>query len=240
MHIIKRFFLFMVLLATLVVEVRGQQAPGKEQLSVDEFQTKLQQSPDGQLVDVRTAEEYKKNHLKGALNVNVNSKEFQRQVSSLDKTKPVLVYCLSGGRSSKAAAYMREQGFKEVYEMSGGMMQWTAQNKPFEEGQKPQPGISVEDFNKKVNTDKIVLVDFYAKWCAPCKKMGPWLEELSTQYTDQVTLLKINVDENSTLVGSMKVDVLPTILLYKNGKKVWSKTGLAEKEELEKYIKANL
>lgn len=225
---------------TTIVLLSAACAQDKDKLSVDEFDLKLQQTPEAQVVDVRTPEEFKKNHVKGALNVNINSDEFEKQVAALDKTKPVMVYCLSGGRSEKAAAYMRKQGFSKVYEMDGGMMKWAALNKPFEASEKSLPGMSEADFKKNVDTDKIVLVDFYAKWCAPCKKMAPWLEELVTQYPDQVTLLKINVDENTVLVKKMKVDALPTLQLYKKGKKVWSKTGLTEKSELEKNIKANL
>ena len=225
---------------TTIVLLSAACAQDKEKLSVEEFEMKLNQTPEGQVVDVRTPEEFKKNHVKGALNVNINSNEFEKQVAALDKTKPVLIYCLSGGRSAKAAAYMREQGFREVYEMDGGMMKWTAQNKPIEASEKPLPGMSEADFGKSIDTDKIVLVDFYAKWCAPCKKMAPWLEELVTQYPDKVTLLKINVDENTVLVKKMKVDALPTLQLYKKGKKVWSKTGLTEKSEVEGKIKDNL
>ncbi|WP_333820256.1 thioredoxin [Ohtaekwangia sp.] len=227
-------FMAMLMVASAAM---GQQ---KTQLSTDEFLAKLQQAKDGQVVDVRTPEEFRKNHLNGAFNMNINSKEFESMVSALDKNKPVLVYCLSGGRSAKAAQYMRSHGFREVYEMTGGMMQWTAEHKPYEEGAASTPGMSLDEFNSKVNTDKVVLVDFYAKWCAPCKKMAPWLEELSTRYADKVTLVKINADENSILTGNMKVQVLPTLLLYKNGKQVWSKTGLTEKSELEKTIQSNL
>lgn len=237
MHALRKIGFAILTAIVLLPSAYGQD---KEKLSIDEFEVKLQQTPESQLVDVRTPEEFKKNHVKGALNININSDEFEKQIAALDKTKPVMVYCLSGGRSAKAAEYMRKQGFKEVYEMEGGMMQWTARSKPFEAGEKSLPGMSVADFEKNIKTEKIVLVDFYAKWCAPCKKMAPWLEELVTQYPDQVTLLKINADENTVLVKKMKVDTLPTILLYKNGKKVWSKTGLAEKSELEKNIKANL
>ncbi|MFD0999772.1 thioredoxin [Ohtaekwangia kribbensis] len=237
MHVLQKIGLTILAMTILLSAVHAQD---KQQLSVDEFETKLNQTPESQLVDVRTPEEFRKNHIKGAFNININSDEFEKQVAALDKTKPILVYCLSGGRSAKAAAYMRKQGFSKVYEMDGGMMQWTAQNKPFEASEKSLPGMSEADFGKNVDTDKIVLVDFYAKWCAPCKKMAPWLEELVTQYPDQVTLLKINVDENSVLVKKMKVDALPTLQLYKKGKKVWSKTGLAEKKELEEKIKENL
>lgn len=214
------------------------QTVDKVKLSSDEFQAKLQQIPEGQVVDVRTPEEFQKNHIKGALNINFNSNDFTSQVATLDKSKPVMVYCLSGGRSARAADYMRKNGFKKVYELEGGMMQWTALNKPYESAAPPSPGMSLDQFDKNLKTDKLVLVDFYAKWCAPCKKMEPWLQELSKQYTGKITLLKIDADENSILVNNLKVDALPTLILYKNGKQVWSKTGLTEKAEIEKNIKA--
>lgn len=235
---IRNGILFFITLLACTDTVRGQ-AIVIEKLSPDAFHHKLQQTPDAQVVDVRTPEEFKKNHIKGALNININADAFEAQVAALDKSKPVMVYCLSGGRSAKAVAYMRRQGFSTVYELQGGMMQWTAADRPTETSGRKAAGMSVEEFNKKVNSGKLVLVDFYAKWCAPCKKMAPELAALASQYASQLTLLKINADEHAVLVDALSVDALPTLLLFREGKQVWLKTGFTEKSEVEKNIKAN-
>ena len=76
--------------------------------------------PKGLLLDVRTHEEYSEGHIEGALNLDIYDKQFSIELDKLDKTKPVYVYCKSGGRSSNASEIMKEKGFKEVYNLVGG------------------------------------------------------------------------------------------------------------------------
>lgn len=208
-------------------------------LSNEEFLKKLQSLPDAQLVDVRTQGEFRKNHLKGAMNLNVNGEEFQKQVNALDKTKPVLVYCWSGGRSSNAAEYMRQQGLT-VYEMKDGMMRWIAENKPYEEGTAPAAGMSMEEYNGYLKSKKLVLVDFNATWCAPCRKMSPWLDELAKKYPNDLIVVKINTEENGTVVKTLNVAGVPYLMLYKNEKVIWTHSGLAEKSVMEAEIEKAL
>jgi len=209
-----------------------------KKLEVDAFEKQLATSTNFQLVDVRTADEYKANHLKGALNIDYTSDNFEKFIQSLDKNKPTFVYCLSGGRSASAAKVLAQKGFKEIYEMKGGMGAWKASNKPYEAIIK-KAGMSMDDFNKVLATQKLVLVDFNAKWCAPCQKMLPMVTELSQTYKDKLILLKIDYDENEDLVKGLKVSEIPLLLIYKNGKVIWQKIGLTEKSELEKIIGAN-
>jgi len=77
-----------------------------------------------QLVDVRTEEEYEVSHLKNAQNICVTSDDFREKVASLDKMKPVYVYCKSGKRSTKAASILIELGFTKVYDLQGGHQSW--------------------------------------------------------------------------------------------------------------------
>lgn len=216
----------------------GQSDLNAEQVDPDSFE-KLTQNPDVQLVDVRTPEEYKKNHIKNALNIDINGENYHNHIALLDKTKPLLVYCISGGRSARAASMMRKEGFVKVFELKGGIIQWSAKNKPVEILD-DKTGMSEEAFREKLDTEKLVLVDFYAKWCAPCKKMEPDLDALAEKFKGKVELLKINADENSFLIKNLEVEALPTVMLYKNGLKKWSHTGLIGKDELELQIQKNL
>ncbi|MEO9510946.1 MAG: rhodanese-like domain-containing protein [Flavobacteriaceae bacterium] len=78
-----------------------------------------------QLIDVRTPQEYKNGHIGDALNFNINEREtFLKQISILDKTKPVYLYCKKGGRSNRAAELLKHNGFKKIYDYSGGYDQW--------------------------------------------------------------------------------------------------------------------
>jgi len=206
-------------------------------LSTGEFQEKLESLKQAQVVDVRTPDEFKKNHLKGAMNLNVNGTEFQNQVAALDKSKTVLVYCWSGARSARAADYMRGVGLT-VFEMKDGMMRWLAEDRPVEASAAPAAGMTMEEFNAKINSGKMVLVDFNAPWCAPCKKMSPWLDELAAAYAGKLDVVKINSEQNATVVKSLNVAAVPTLMLYQHGKIVWQHTGGdITKSQVEEQIK---
>ncbi len=77
-----------------------------------------------QLVDVRTPAEYRESHLKGSQNICVTSDDFAEKVKTLDKNKPVYVYCKMGGRSANAAKRLQEMGFTKIYDMDGGILLW--------------------------------------------------------------------------------------------------------------------
>ena len=206
-------------------------------LSVDEFEKAIA-SGNAQLVDVRTINEYSKGHIEGAALADWNGEGFDQRVAWLDKSKPVYVYCLSGGRSASAADHLREQGYN-VYEMPAGMMGWRAAKKP--EISKSPAGtataaLSQKDFEQLLQTDKIVLVDFYAPWCAPCKKMEPFLKELQTELASSVNIVRINADDNNALVEQLAVQALPTLIVYRNGKQSWRHTGFMSKEDLKKQL----
>jgi thioredoxin len=82
-----------------------------------------------------------------------------------------------------------------------------------------------------------VLVDFYADWCGPCKKMKPYLDEIAQEMKATVQIIPINADENPALCQDLSVDALPTIMVYKKGTMMWHNVGYTTKEEMKKYLK---
>lgn len=99
-------------------------------LSPEQFSEKMKLFPDAPVIDVRTPGEFSQGHLVNALNYDWNGSSFDQQVSQLDKSKPVFVYCQSGNRSASAVARMKELGFKEVYELDGGIRTWRSAKLP--------------------------------------------------------------------------------------------------------------
>lgn len=209
----------------------------KTNLSAAEFSEKIKTLSDALIIDVRTAEEFTDGHIQNALNYDWNGNGFEKQIATLDKTKPVFVYCLSGGRSSAAANHMRESGFKEVYELQGGMMKWRGANLPeTTENTVASKGMTKQEFEGILNSDKLVLIDYYADWCIPCKKMKPYLDEISKDMANKVVVVRINADENNTLCKELKIDALPVLQLYKNKTLTWTYKGFIEKEEVVKQL----
>ena len=203
-------------------------------LSAKAFADKIKELPNSSIIDVRTPDEFSKGHILNAQNVDWNGNDFSKEIATLDKSKPVFVYCLSGGRSSSAANQMRSEGFTQVYELDGGIMQWRSENLPqTTDTQIPEEeGLSKEKFEEGVNSDKLVLVDFYADWCGPCQKMKPFLDEIARENKDEVIILRINADDNQLLCKELNVSALPTLILYKNKRKVWSNTGFIDKQNI--------
>jgi thioredoxin 1 len=233
MNIPKTYFLIAILvLSTLSAYSQSKRV----ELGAEEFEKTIQSLQDEQVVDVRTPDEFAGGYIDGAFNIDINGSEFTKQVSALEKNRPTLVYCLSGGRSAKAAEYMRKNGFTNVIELKGGMMEWKSRKKPVEVKKETGSGMSSNLFAQHLATDKIVLVDFYAKWCAPCKKMAPDLQSLQEERRDHLVLVKLDVDANSFLLDSLRINALPGLLLFKNGNIVWRHTGYADKQMIESQL----
>jgi len=229
------FFLFLVLIFNNCTTAQTKQEP--TQLSATEFADKISTTQDAIILDVRTPEEFEKGHLDKAVNINWNSNNFSDQISKLDKTKPVFVYCLSGGRSAAAAKKMRTDGFKNVIEMSGGLMAWRKDNLPEAKAKTTNAGMSIEQYRALLHDDKLVLVDFYADWCIPCKKMEPHLQKIAHEMPDKVKLVRINADENKTLCQALGISAIPVLQLYKDNKLIWKNEGYINEEDIRRQLK---
>lgn len=90
--------------------------------------------------------------------------------------------------------------------------------------------------NEVMGTEKVVVIDFWATWCGPCKRMAPVVEEVAKDYPD-VKVCKVNVDEEPELSNAFKIVSIPTIVVIKNGEIIDSVVGYRPKEDIEKIIK---
>ena len=127
-------FQLLVLLTTVSIGInscQGQKAEEEVLLAPKAFQAKIADVK-GRLLDVRTPDEYKSGHLEGSENINFFDEDFQERIKALPKDETYFVYCRSGGRSGKACAMMEEAGFKNVYDMAGGILAWEKEALPLQ------------------------------------------------------------------------------------------------------------
>mgnify|MGYP001159735065 FL=1 len=207
-------------------------------VSANDFNQMIRNDKSAIIIDVRTPEEFNKGHLRNSLNVNWFDENFDENLKIFNKNLPVFVYCLSGGRSSKANEKIQSLGFKNVYELDGGILEWRKNKLPEALlNNNYENSLTVDDFNIFIETEKIVLIDYYANWCAPCKIMEPYLDEISNEYSENLNLVRINYDDNLPLVRSLEVYGLPVLQIYKDKNLLWSHVGFIEKSSVEKEIK---
>ncbi|OUR90815.1 thioredoxin [Flavobacteriales bacterium 34_180_T64] len=95
------------------------------------------------------------------------------------------------------------------------------------------------NFSSIIQQDRLVLVDFYAEWCEPCKLMGPILKEVKDVLGDAVLIFKINVDINQITASKYNVRGVPTLVLFKSGKQLWRQSGIVHKGDLIDILKGN-
>ncbi len=225
----------LLLLVFLTTGCHSQTSKNVHTVDTNAFAEKLKNTKNPQLVDVRTPEEYSTGHIDNAKNINWNGNDFVANAEKLDKSKPVFVYCKVGGRSAQAADKLAGMGFTEIYNLDGGIMKWNASkgNAPINS---KIIGICDQEYGELIKSSDRVMIDFSAKWCAPCQKMKPYLIKLETELKDKVKIVRFDADENQTIVQQLKLTGLPTIIVYEKGKEVWRNTGYIAEEDLRKHL----
>jgi len=91
-----------------------------------------------------------------------------------------------------------------------------------------------------INSDKPVLVDFFAEWCSPCKQMSPILKEVKSELKDNVRIIKVDVDKNPMIASRYQIRNIPTVMVFKNGKPLWTGVGLQLANELKTVLNQHI
>lgn len=100
--------------------------------------------------------------------------------------------------------------------------------------------INTQEFNQMIHGDKPVLVDYWAPWCGYCRRIGPAYDKLAQEYGDRVAVVKINIDEEAQLAQAEQIELIPTLVLYRNGKAVDSVVNPSSKAAMEEFLRGAL
>lgn len=95
----------------------------------------------------------------------------------------------------------------------------------------------MNNFNTIINSDKPVLVDFFAEWCGPCKTMAPILKDTKSQIGDKAIIIKVDIDKSPDAAALYQVKSVPTLILFKQGKVLWKQSGVVPSHELVRILK---
>lgn len=229
-----RLFAVLTLCSLVFSSCSGQTPKNVEVIPASVYAQKINENPNAQILDVRSPEEFAGEHIDNAVNVNWNGDDFESKVSKYEKSKPVFVYCKVGGRSKQAAAQLNEMGFSKIYDLQGGILKWNAAG--FSKPSDKIIGMCSQEYGDLLKSDKKVLVNFYADWCEPCKKMKPYVLKMQDELKEKVSIVRLNADENKTLVSELKIDDLPALMLYENNKIIWRHNGFISEEDLKKHL----
>lgn len=95
----------------------------------------------------------------------------------------------------------------------------------------------MENFNEIINSSQLTLVDFYATWCGPCKRMHPVLDQLKENLQDEVRIIKLDVDKNEALAATYGIQSVPTLMIFRNGEMLWRQSGAMSVADLTNVIR---
>ncbi|HEX8576437.1 MAG TPA: thioredoxin domain-containing protein [Flavobacterium sp.] len=226
--------LFPFIFSLTVLSCHAQTSKGVETIAAKDFSEKINTTSNPQIIDVRTPDEFTGGHIDDAVNVNWNSGNFVADMAKYDKTKPVFVYCLSGGRSKQVATKLEALGFKTIYDLQGGILKWNAAG--LSQPSDKVIGMTTADYNKLIDTKKKVLIHFYAEWCAPCKKMAPYVLKMQQEMANDVVIIRLDADKNKTLMKTLNIQELPALFVYKNKTVQWKHSGFISEKDLKKQL----
>lgn len=90
----------------------------------------------------------------------------------------------------------------------------------------------METFNDIINSEQLVLVDFFATWCQPCKMMHPILEQVKAELGERIRIIKVDVDKHGTTANQYRIQSVPTMMLFRKGEILWRASGARSRAEL--------
>lgn len=233
--VLNKAFFFILL---LVFSACNQQT-SSGQLDALAFQ-QIASNNNAQIIDLRPKSEFDSAHLANAVSFVPNSAELDAYIDLLYKDIPVCVVGTGSDAKKSVIEKLSAKGFKQVYELKGGYTAWTEAKLPFV---KTVPKKIYDNdtitFDKAIMGNKLVMVDFNATWCKPCKMMQPSIDKIHDTRSEEVVVYSIDTDQHPEYNEKYQIRSIPLVMLFKNGKILHRSEGLLEESQINELIDQN-
>lgn len=208
-------------------------------LDIDAF-NQIASNNNAQIIDLRPKAEFDSGHIVNAASFVPNSPELDAYIDLLYKDVPV---CIVGGsieHNAKLIEALKYNGFKSINELNGGMSAWINAKLPIQKTlpKKIYPNDTIK-FDDAINGDKLVMVDFNATWCKPCKMMQPSIDRVHDERYNEVIVYSIDVDQFPQYNEKYQIKGIPLVMLFKNGKTLHRSEGYLEENKINQLIDKN-
>lgn len=221
--------------ALLVFMAACQNQNGNSLLELNDFKAKVGES-NAQVIDVRSEDEYKRAHIPNAINVASND-AYNNVPNSFYPDLPTYIYGLTEMDATMAAQKLHALNFKDLYILKGGFGEWKGAGLPVETPKEKK--IYENDtipFEVARNGSKLVVADFNAVWCKPCKMLEPYIHRLRDNRSDEVIVYSIDTDKRKDLMEEYQAYSIPLVLFMKNNKILYRSEGYMEETALNRLV----
>jgi thioredoxin 1 len=209
-----------------------QAGNGIKEMNPEEFKVAISKS-NAQLIDVRSKEQHNNAYISNSILFDSTETKIDKLENQLYTKLPVYIYSDEDKKALALANHLKNKGFADVNILQGGIQSWKKNSYNVEEV-KIYPNDTIS-FEKAMMGDKLVMVDFNATWCGPCKMLEPAIHKVRER-TDDVIVYGIDIDENRDLANSYNAANIPLLVFIKNGKELDRMVGLRPASEIEAMV----
>lgn len=231
---------FLILLAFVLAGCLGNSSDKVQSVAVDDLEMAMRPYANLQIVDLRSPEAYLEAHLPGAVNIDKDSPTFEKELAGLNPQKPVYFYCANGLSSAEVVKNLSKKSYVKIYDVTGGFAAWAGAGKKLsrvDRVSRPEP-VTRAEYDAFVKKADFILLQFSPSSVDPAilKKLDAMVDGIVKRKTGEMLFRKYNYRDQVSLARDLKVNNLPTLILYRQGTEVWRYEGMPEKSEIESAI----
>jgi rhodanese-related sulfurtransferase len=227
-------------LSIILVSCLGNSNEKIQSINVDDLEQAMRPYANLQVIDLRSPEAYLEAHLPGAVNIDQNSPTFEKELAGLNPELPVYFYCANGLNSAQVIKKLSKKPYPKIYDITGGYAAWSgAGKKVLQVDRVARPeAVTRMEYDAMIKKTELMLLQFSPSSVDPSvlKRMESMVFGIVKRNEGELKFKKYNYRDQVSLARDLKVNNLPTLILYRQGEEVWRFEGMPEKSEIEEAI----